>query len=279
MMKTARACALDRRPLTLNTVRDAVRPASRCRVSPAGRRRAFTLVELLVVIAIIAILAAILFPVFARARERGQRATCLSNLRQLGSAAQMYADDAEGYLPYGHDVYSGYGAPTGPTYWLQGLEPFLKSRVVARCPADPDVSDFLPSRGYASNPTGEYDGGGAQDESRAIYSSYIINGVFTDEWDHRRFRLNSVRHPSDTVLFAERDTRRLSELGWSNDDDYHPWESSLDEGKLPVYWGPRGGMAAERHASGAAYVFADGHTIWRRFSDTFTPGGLNQHLP
>jgi prepilin-type N-terminal cleavage/methylation domain-containing protein/prepilin-type processing-associated H-X9-DG protein len=239
-----------------------------------GPRRAFTLIELLVVIAIIAILAAILFPVFARARERGARANCLSNLKQLGGAAQMYADDNDDHMPFGHEAYSGYGAPSAPTYWLSALQPVLGNRDVARCPADPAARDNLPSR------TGTYGyiGRGAA-EAPALYSSYLVNGIFTDEWDGRRIRLNGVRHPSDTILFAERDTKQLSELGWSNDDDYHPWESALDENHLPVYWGPHGGMAASRHANGSDYLYADGHAVWRRFSDTFTPNGLNQHLP
>ena len=73
--------------------------------SPVGSRRerpGFTLIELLVVIAIIAILAAILFPVFAQAREAARKATCQSNLRQLGLASQMYVQDNDGQL-YPHD--------------------------------------------------------------------------------------------------------------------------------------------------------------------------------
>src|SRR3712207_1141350 len=63
------------------------------------RSRAFTLIELLVVIAIIAILAAILFPVFAQAREKARQATCQSNLKQIGTAFQMYATDYDGTFP------------------------------------------------------------------------------------------------------------------------------------------------------------------------------------
>src|SRR2546430_1642360 len=66
---------------------------------PSSRRPAFTLIELLVVIAIIAILAAILFPVFARARENARKITCISNLRQLGTSVLMYAQDYDENLP------------------------------------------------------------------------------------------------------------------------------------------------------------------------------------
>jgi prepilin-type N-terminal cleavage/methylation domain-containing protein len=84
-------------------------------------RRAFTLIELLVVIAIIAILAALLLPVLASAREKGRRAACISNLRQVGIAVHLYALDSEGRIPYGPkappftsptDLYPSTGAPT-----------------------------------------------------------------------------------------------------------------------------------------------------------------------
>src|SRR5262245_57150515 len=83
--------ALSRRTLCLS-----VRSFSR---RPDVRKRGFTLIELLVVIAIIAILAAILFPVFARAREQARKATCLSNLRQMGTAVTMYVQDYDETYP------------------------------------------------------------------------------------------------------------------------------------------------------------------------------------
>ena len=86
-------------------------------------RSGFTLIELLVVIAIIAILAAILFPVFAQAREKARQTTCLSNLKQLGTAAQMYAQDYEERLP-GTEL----GEGDGEYFWIEMLTPYTKSQ-------------------------------------------------------------------------------------------------------------------------------------------------------
>ncbi len=105
-------------------------------------RRGFTLIELLVVIAIISILAAILFPVFASARERARAASCASNLRQLGMAVQMYLSDNDDRFPPGIVIVPG---PVGPyaVTSMSLLMPYTRNWQVAVCPSDPDGScDF-----------------------------------------------------------------------------------------------------------------------------------------
>jgi len=112
--------------------------------------RAFTLIELLVVIAIIAILAAILFPVFAQAREKARQASCLSNLKQLGTAVMLYVQDYDESYP----LYSTY--PSEQLHWYDTINPYVKAAdgksSVFFCPS---VSQRLAvvnlSSGYAVN--------------------------------------------------------------------------------------------------------------------------------
>jgi prepilin-type N-terminal cleavage/methylation domain-containing protein/prepilin-type processing-associated H-X9-DG protein len=105
---------------------------------PRNRKRAFTLIELLVVIAIIAILAAILFPVFAQARERARMSACLSNMRQIGSSLMMYAQDYDETLPYIR-FHGGGACPKGSHcyVWKNAIRPYLKSLDVLACPSNP----------------------------------------------------------------------------------------------------------------------------------------------
>ena len=122
------------------------------------RRSAFTLIELLVVIAIIAILAAILFPVFAQAREKARAISCLSNIKQMGTSAMMYAQDYDENLApagsrYAHaqsqcfDGTTAMSSNTGWVDWEIALAPYLKNEQVFVCP---DKREWGCS-GYAMN--------------------------------------------------------------------------------------------------------------------------------
>lgn len=114
----------------------------------------FTLIELLVVIAIIAILAAILFPVFAQAREKARQTSCVSNLRQQGMAITMYAQDYEGY-PF----HSSPSNQVPRTRWPDHIYPYVKNEGLFRCPSL-SVALEASFRQWAHNPTSRYGGYG-----------------------------------------------------------------------------------------------------------------------
>ncbi len=114
-------------------------------------KKGFTLIELLVVIAIIAILAAILFPVFARAREKARQSACLSNVKQLTLGVKMYMSDYDNFFPFGHlkcgrDVDNFYETQTGGSsggysdglFWPDSIMPYVKNRQIFICPSNPN---------------------------------------------------------------------------------------------------------------------------------------------
>lgn len=132
-----------------------------------SKPRGFTLIELLVVIAIIAILAAILFPVFARAREAARATQCKSNLKQINTGILMYAQDYDEILPFG-----GHGGPA-PNRWHTIVEPYIKNTGVFRCPS----YNVGTNRGYGTN-------------------------VNLMEWQAAR-SLTEVQKPAETVIVAD----------------------------------------------------------------------------
>ncbi|MCL6520561.1 MAG: DUF1559 domain-containing protein [Armatimonadetes bacterium] len=158
----------------------------------ASGKKGFTLIELLVVIAIIIILAAILFPVFAKARERAMQTTCANNLKQLGVAAEMYQSDWD-------DVLVPWGAPFdwAGAHWPQLLDPYLKQieggrmtgtnlGKIYRCPsfeAD-EVASWSAERSYGMN-------------------VYCGGWYKPDGSDARVVPLSKVRYPAQTVRIAE----------------------------------------------------------------------------
>src|SRR5688500_4426112 len=100
-----------------------------------SRKRAFTLIELLVVIAIIAILAAILFPVFAQAREKARQTSCLSNMKQTGLGLMMYTQDYDETTPPRNDAVDNFGDPGVTPNFLGSIQPYTRNGKIYGCPS------------------------------------------------------------------------------------------------------------------------------------------------
>ena len=239
-------------------------------MSQQTRARGFTLIELLVVIAIIAILAAILFPVFASVRERARQTSCSSNLKQMGLATLMYVQDAdENYPPTSYSTPSGF-TYSNTHYWFFGLilqsnaaakliasegslQPYLKSKAVQTCP---DANNITPSTGGApftidpgDAPLG-YDsnsliGGGAVQS----YSPYTVYGPFPN--------MASWADPSESVLMADAGGTSSSFNGIS-------LPRSLTTNTVYKY--PQ--MAGRHPNLSANVVFQDGHAKAMRLNQT-----------
>jgi prepilin-type N-terminal cleavage/methylation domain-containing protein/prepilin-type processing-associated H-X9-DG protein len=214
-------------------------------------RRAFTLIELLVVIAIISTLAAILFPVFARAKEQAKTTVCISNISQLSRAFAMYVSDNDGKLPSvgaddGYELGSDWvqvGSNMRPGFAIADVQkgalyPYVRDREVYRCPSDPTQNEVTYSMCTPFDLLGE---------SAITYpsTSFMLVDEATDE-------------PSghlDGAFWPLRDDRDWRQGGTGED--------------LPAAW----------HNGGGVYVFADGHAKRYLRSETYFVGGVNPGGP
>src|SRR5512143_4229120 len=166
--------------------------------SRTATRRAFTLIELLVVIAIIAILAAILFPVFAQAREKARTASCLSNIKQVTLSWHMYIQDYDETMVPAF-VYDSSTAPLGFTqiWWPKLQDPYVKSWAIYRCPSAPD-----PNAIFGGGPNAWYRN---QMRFGNIGYNYLGLSIWLD-CDVKQTQgvgLATVGKPSTTVAFVD----------------------------------------------------------------------------
>jgi prepilin-type N-terminal cleavage/methylation domain-containing protein/prepilin-type processing-associated H-X9-DG protein len=214
-----------------------------------GRSKSgFTLIELLVVIAIIAILASLLLPALAKAKESGKRVACINNQRQLGLSVLMFVDDNDGKYPIRQ----------APNRWPEQLRDYYKDLKLLRCSSD----NPLPRPAMGTN-------------ADAAPRSFIINGwndLFREQMGSsfsmtaimgKTIREAEVKLPSETIVFGEKETGSdhfFMDMYEGGGNDFTEVEQSRHMGK-----GASGG---------ANFCFADGSTRFLRFGQMLTPYNL-----
>lgn len=225
-------------------------------------RKGFTLIELLVVIAIIALLAAILFPVFAQAREKARQTVCASNLKQLGIAQQMYLQD------FDEQFFTRPSNPSIPNrYWQEDWWPFLLVPYIkmkpndiqgARdnffsCPSNPIVME----PNFRTRPLPEW---GLRMNSRRTYEFHMSYALSEHVLDYPAIAI--WERPSESLFLLEVRGRGANQLANSTAD------TDIDCGQTNEIW--------FQHAGGTNILWMDGHVKWLRPS---LRGGRNGNLP
>ena len=203
------------------------------------RRHGFTLIELLVVIAIIAILAAILFPVFARAREKARQTSCLSNTKQMGLAVMMYVQDYDERFLGASVSNTGGGVPRpvtgtpgrlyGSAVWPDMIYPYVMNIQLFHCPSEP--AEWM-SYGWNLN------------------LGYAIGYPGRTGPKYQGVPLASIKYPAETIVIADSD--------WTHSTDDYGWSNAY---MLTIPYHVSRFIPA-RHNDGANIVLCDGHAKW-----------------
>ncbi len=206
-----------------------------------NKRRGFTLIELLVVIAIVSLLAAMLLPVFAQAREQGRSASCGSNLKQLMTAVLFYTQDYDEQMPL-----SAMRLPNGFANWHDIIDPYLKNSQIWLCP-----SSNLPRTDSNGKLTTHYG-----------YNAFYLNGMRLDFSNYQTaagVSLSAIVHPAETVALA--DARSITSVPPTGIGKY-----LLPPSQPPApFWG----RPEPRHNEGVNVAWCDGHTKWARLTQFY----------
>ena len=224
-------------------------------VRTPSSRKGFTLIELLVVIAIIAILAAILFPAFAKARESARRASCGSNLKQIGLGLMQYVQEYDEKMPM---LEAGTGqwwadSDANDYKWMDAIQPYLKSTELFNCPSQST---------YTRSDEGPY-----VPRTGAKWGSYVGNKTF-EWWDKTPFSqgwqttsMSSIEEPSTTFFCGDGDGNY--KLHWQDGSDkptsvntsVTPNMLGKIDPNAPTWWG----NLVARHLDTANVLWCDGH--------------------